>query len=135
MDVLMQYKTYLTSIGLMFSKGMGIHGDAFVVQTIGLGALLVGVLIFYVFVRMIFRAMGLLVAFIVLFGILGYILVSMGNITGQSGGVTPSRTKAVAAGQVQMPSGVGNIKKEWDQAVGTISKEFKGIKGMGKILR
>lgn len=131
MNFFQQYKAFLASIG----KGMGIKGNAFVMQMVGIGVLVVGLLILYIFIRMVFRSMGCLMALVALMGILGYIFVSTGNIASQIGGGSSSMATPPAVRQMQMPSGIGNIKKEWDKAVSDLSKELKGAKGPGKMLR
>ncbi len=91
----------LAAITLIFIGGSGTQSTSVLMQGGGLVGLILGLVVLYIFGKLVWRAMGCLPSLLVILGIVGFILYAIGAFDGGVQNVIPNLQKFIGAGKSQ----------------------------------
>lgn len=91
----------LAAIALIFIGGSGTQSSSVLMQGGGLIGLILGLVVLYIFGKLVWRAMGCLPSLLVILGIVGFILYAIGAFDGGVQNVIPNLQKFIGAGKTQ----------------------------------
>lgn len=91
----------LAAITLIFVGGSGTQSTSVLMQGGGLVGLILGLVVLYIFGKLVWRAMGCLPSLLIIVGIVGFILYAIGAFDGGVQNVIPNLQKFIGAGKTQ----------------------------------
>lgn len=109
----------LSALFLIFCGGAGTQSSNTLLQGGGFLGLIVGLVVLYIFVKMAWRAMGCLPAFLIITGILSFIVYAIGGFNNGITGVIPSLKSFLGQQSVQNQNNVGGFNLMDDADIDT----------------
>lgn len=122
----------ITALVLIFAGGSGTQSSSILLQGGGFIGLIAGLVVLYIFGKLVWRAMGCLPSLLIIAGILGFILYAIGAFNGGVQNVIPNLqkfigTKTSTANGAERQSSALMLNDEDEVKVATLGENFGDI--------